>query len=254
MAVDGAWRGVLGGDEAAKSVARERAAGLRIADHALRHALRIDARHIRQGLNHLQFRHADAQGARRQFEERQPLLLRQGARPLAQALQLLRIVEASQRKQALAHPDVQRRIFDAFGRRQQQAPMSPRDRRRSGSIPRTAIRAIASVPAPVGARAWSRSSAAACRPPENRRPRLRSHEAARRRWRRADSPAERDFYASSRSRRRDDGRAQRTPSWRICSSSGTCGSPGSSGRATSSSASSPYSAAMACASKPFSPR
>src|SRR5277367_1807475 len=68
-------------------------------------------------------------------------------------------------------------------------PASPRGRRRSDSIPRSAIPAIPSVRAPTGEAAWSKSSGVACRPRENRRSTPRSPEAARPRRRSADNPA-----------------------------------------------------------------
>jgi hypothetical protein len=111
---------VAGLDEGVEIRGPERAAGLRIAHHPLRHQPGVDACDIRQSFDHLQFGYADAQSAGDQFEERQPLFMRQSVRPLRQAFKPLEIIEAAQGEKTIGHPDVERRLLDRLGKRQKQ--------------------------------------------------------------------------------------------------------------------------------------
>ncbi len=121
MAAGHAFRRLVScGDQRGEILCPERAAGLCVAHHALRHALGFDARRGGQSLNYLQLGDADAQGASRQLEKWQALVLRQNADPLPQALEPLWIIQALQRQQALVHPGVERYVFPSLGRRQQQ--------------------------------------------------------------------------------------------------------------------------------------
>ena len=110
------------GDQRAEIVWRGGAPRLRIADHALRHAALLEARHLGQRLDDLQPRHADAQLPGDELEEDEALVDRQLGRPSPQPRVALLLVERGQRQKAVPHPDVERNLlaFPARGQEKRQ--------------------------------------------------------------------------------------------------------------------------------------
>ena len=101
---------------------RRRAPRLGVADHALRHAALLDARDLGQRLHDLQPRNAHAQFAGDELEEGETLIGRQLVDPALEARIALLLVERGQRKQAVAHPDVERDLLapGALGQQERQ--------------------------------------------------------------------------------------------------------------------------------------
>jgi len=86
-------------------------ARLRIADQPLRHAALVDARHLGQRLHHLQPRDADPQFPGDELEEDQAFVERKLSHPSPEPRIALFLAERGQRKEALAHPLVERNLF-----------------------------------------------------------------------------------------------------------------------------------------------